>query len=190
MRAQGRIGVLAREVGGGDHELEALGVCGRCAYALVHVAAADPLGAGSYAYLVTCAIVPDGGADGVGAVAVVIAGLLGVGAAGTAAAVDGVPPVIVVVGGRAVPATILVLDSKVCPAYTSILACYYYALACVTHGPHLGRVHVYHSPFDDARDSRRIGHFVVGDLFVLDPALRAVRLDLGYVRAGRQALHE
>ena len=49
----------AVQVGGGDEELEALGVGGRGAVALVHVAAADPLRAGGHADLVARAVVAE-----------------------------------------------------------------------------------------------------------------------------------
>ena len=67
--AQRGVGVVAAEVGGRDEELEALGVSRGSAVALVHVAAADPLGAGGHADLVARAIVAGGRAGGVGAVA-------------------------------------------------------------------------------------------------------------------------
>ena len=74
VRPQGRVGVLAVQVGGRDEELEALGVGGGRAVALVHVAAADPLRAGGHADLVARAVVARRRAGGVRAVAVVVAG--------------------------------------------------------------------------------------------------------------------
>jgi hypothetical protein len=51
------IGILAVQVSGRDEELEALGVGGRSAVALIHIAAADPLRPGGYSDLVARAVV-------------------------------------------------------------------------------------------------------------------------------------
>ena len=74
-------GLFADEVGRRDEPLEALGVGRGRAVALVHVAAADPLGAGRDADLVAGAVVTRSRTGGVGAVAVVVARHDGVGTA-------------------------------------------------------------------------------------------------------------
>jgi hypothetical protein len=88
VRAHGRVGVLSRQVGGGDHELEAFRVSGGGAVALVHVAAADPLGHRGHADLVASAVIANHRPDGVRTMRVVVAGDLTIGAARAAAAVD------------------------------------------------------------------------------------------------------
>jgi hypothetical protein len=76
MRPPRRVRVLAGEVGRSDEELEALGVARRSAGPLIHVPAPDPLGTGGDADLVAHAVVSRGRPGRVGAVAVVVAGLL------------------------------------------------------------------------------------------------------------------
>src|SRR5262245_12307922 len=112
MGPQGRVRVVAREVGGGLEKLEAGHVGGGPPRALVHIAAAYPGRARSHAYLVAQVVVACRGAGGVGAVAVVAAldvdGVAaGVGDVWGDRAADPVPPVEVVVGGRAVPDAIM-----------------------------------------------------------------------------------
>src|SRR4030095_9212101 len=70
-----------------QEKFHALDVSGRCADALVHVAATDPLGPRRHSDLVGTAIVADRCAYGVGAVEVVIARLWRIVAAGVADAV-------------------------------------------------------------------------------------------------------
>jgi hypothetical protein len=57
VRAQGGVRILAVQVSGSDEELEALGVGGRGAVALVHIAAADPLRPGGHSDLVARPVV-------------------------------------------------------------------------------------------------------------------------------------
>ncbi len=113
------VGILVVEIGGGEEELIALGVGGRSAHALVHVAAADPLRRRRHPDLVAEPVVADDGAHGVGAVAVVVAGYGRVGAAAPAARVDGVVPVVVVVAGAA---AVLVDEGGVVPEIPGVLA--------------------------------------------------------------------
>ncbi len=184
-----RVGVLARQVRRRDHELEALAVAGGRAGALVHVAAGHPLRAGGDADLIAAAVGADGAAGGVRAVEVVVARLLRVVAAGVAGAVvDGVPPVVIVVGRGAVPAAILRLERVVRPAHAGVLAGDDDALAGVAQGPDGGRVHVLHAPLDGVR---AIGGVLdVGDGVGLDPALRRVRIDVADVGARGQGLDQ
>ena len=88
--------------------MHALGVPGWCAISLVHVTAANPLGAGGHTDLVTCAVIAYRCAGGVRAVEEIIARLLRIVAARIAdAVVDGIVPVEVVIGVDSVPAAIV-----------------------------------------------------------------------------------
>ncbi len=64
------------KVCGSYHELEALGVAGRCAVTLVHVAAPYPFGSWCHSYLVGSSIRAYCTPCGVRAVEVVVTGLL------------------------------------------------------------------------------------------------------------------
>ena len=123
---------------GGEEELEALQVAGRGPVPLVHVAAADPPGPGGHAHLVSRAVVAQDRPHGVGAVAVVVAGLLGVVPAGPSAAVDRVVPVVVVVRRGAVPPPVLALEGRVGPSVARVLAAHDDALPLVAQRPHVG----------------------------------------------------
>src|SRR4029450_9220857 len=81
------IGVLVVQVGRGDEPLEALRVGLGPSDVLVHVVAADPLGAGGDADLIPGAVVTRGGTGRVGAVLLVVAR----GHGGEAARVGAVP---------------------------------------------------------------------------------------------------
>src|SRR4051794_25514 len=88
--------------------------------------------------------------------AVVVAWCLQVVAAGVAhAAMDGVPPVVVVVRDRAVPTAILGLERIMTPAHTSVLIGDYDPLTRVTHRPHLRSVDALHVPLDGVGAVRR-----------------------------------
>ena len=85
-------------------KFHALDVSGRCAVALVHVTATDPLCAGRHPDLVARAVIADRGASGVGAVAIVVARERRIVTARIADAVmDGVMPVVIVIGGSVRP---------------------------------------------------------------------------------------
>ena len=106
VRAQGGVGVVAVQVGGCDEELEALCVAWReCRCPTSMLRQPIHFAPGATPIWLPAPSSPDCRAGGVRAVALVIAGgseLLAARVA--AAAVDGVVPVIVMVGGSAVPA--------------------------------------------------------------------------------------
>lgn len=142
----------------GDKPFITFAVGGRRAVAGIHVAAADPFGAGCHADGVGGAgwptwvgwveVVADHGAHGVGTVAVVVARFGGIGAAATAGDVDGIVPVVVVVGGGAVPTAILVDEGGVVPVVAGILAADDGTGAGDTSCPDVGRIDKVDVPFN------------------------------------------
>ena len=88
---------------------------------LIHISAADPFRAGRNADLITGAVVANRSAGRVGAVAVIVARRHRVRAAGAAAGVNRVVPVVVVIGDDAIPAAILGLERVMGPAHAGIL---------------------------------------------------------------------
>ena len=103
------------------HKLEALGKGAWCSEALIQGAATNPLRAGSNADLIAHPVIPQlFRAGGMRAVPVVIAGRGGVGAATAPAQVYRVMPVIIVVGGNAVPASVFGLQCVMRPAHPGI----------------------------------------------------------------------
>ena len=125
VRPERRIRVLPLEVRRGHEELEALGVGRRHSVPLIHVPAADPLRSRCDADLVHAgiAVVTRGRAGRVGSVRVVVAGRLRVRPADSAAGVNRVPPVVVVVRVRAVPASVVRPEGVVRPADSGVLVC-------------------------------------------------------------------
>ena len=90
----------------------------------------DGLRAGRDAYLVAGAVVSDHGAGGVSAVAVAIAGGGRIGA-------GGIPPVVVVIGGRPIPAAILIDQRWVIPVQTGVVTGQHDPLTGMAQGPHV-----------------------------------------------------
>lgn len=147
MRALGRIGIVARLIGGRNEELEALGVTFRCAGPAVHVAAADPLGAGSDPDLISATVVTRGGTGRVGAVSFIITWRGGVIAAGVAhGIVDRIVPVVVVIGAAAVPAAVVRFERRVVPLRAGVLVRDHDPLSGVTHRPHCRSIDVTQPP--------------------------------------------
>ena len=98
MRSQRRVGVVAGEICRCDEKLKTLGVGSWRAVSLVHVAATDPLRAGSNANLISRAVVADRGTGGVGAVSLIVTRNRAVRAAAAATGVNRIMPVKVMVG--------------------------------------------------------------------------------------------
>src|SRR5438045_3681082 len=106
-----------------QEKFHALDVSGRCAVTLVHVTAANPLCAGRHSDLVAPAVVADRCAGGVSSVEKVIARLGRVVTAGIAdAVVDGVMPIVVVVGDNSIPAAVMRFKRVMRQELTSIVA--------------------------------------------------------------------
>ena len=131
--------------------------CGRCtSTSLVHrYAAGDPLCAGRHPDLVANTVIADHSASGVAAVAVVVARLMANRCRmGRHAVMNGVMPVVIVVGGLSVPAAVVRLKRVMRPANTGIGASNNNSLAGETELPDLRRVRVIDSWFNRLRYPR------------------------------------
>jgi hypothetical protein len=90
-----------------QEEFHALDVSSRCAVALVHVTATNPLCAGGHPDLVASAVIANGSAGGVGTVEEIIARERRIRTANATAGMNGVVPIVIVIGVHAVPAAIV-----------------------------------------------------------------------------------
>ena len=127
------------------HALNASGRRGRVRWSIYHTAG-DPLCAGRHPNLVASAVVADRHASGPATMEHVVARLRRVVAARIADAVmDGVMPVVIVIGRLSVPATILRFKGVMRPANTGIGAPNNNSLAGETEVPNLRRVRVINS---------------------------------------------
>lgn len=129
--------------------LHALDVPGRRAVALVHVAAPDPLRAGCHPDLVTRAVIADRRAGSMTAVEVIIARLLRIVAARIASAVvNGIVPVIIVIGVDSVPTSVVRFERVMRPANPGVGTGNNNVLAGVPKRPNLRSMRVLNSRFD------------------------------------------
>jgi hypothetical protein len=137
-----------------QEKFHAFDVSGRCAVAHVHVTATDPLRAGRHPDLVAHPIVAYRGAGGMTAMEEVIAREWRIIAARiTDAVVDGIVPVVIVIGVCSVPAAIMRLQCVMRPALASIRAGNHNVLPGEPERPDLGCVRV-SDPRLDRRRSR------------------------------------
>jgi len=132
--------------------LHALDIPGRRAYVRVHVMATDPLCAGRHSDLVTLSVIADHGAGGMRAVSIVITRKRRIEAARIGRpVVDGIVPVIIVIGILAVPPTVMRLQSVMGPADTGVCTSDDNLLSCEALGPYLRRVRVIDAGFNGIR---------------------------------------
>ena len=198
VRPERRIRVTTREVRRRHEELEALGIGRRRSVPLIHVPAADPLRSRSDADLVRArtAVVTRGRARRVRSVRVVVAGRLRVRPADPAARVNRVPPVVVVVRVRPVPASVVRLEGVVRPADTRVLVCDHDPGAVEPERPDLWSLDLVDARFDDFRCGRRDRRDgvegVLGNcrLVRFEPVRRTVRLDHLHVGPGGKGVDQ
>ena len=116
------LGGIAADRVGGQEPVEALGVGGRRSGSVViHVPAADPFRPGRHANLVRAAVIADHGAHGVRAVPVHITRHGRIARQVSSVVVDGVMPVVIVIGRQPIPAAVLVFQRRVIPVVAGIL---------------------------------------------------------------------
>ena len=128
----------------------ALEVSGRCAVTLVHVTATDPLRSGRHADLVAHAVIANCGAYRMRAMTNVVARKRRIVAAWIAdAVVDGIMPVVIVIGRDSVPAAVVRLQRVMRPALAGISAANRNSLTPEAQRPHIRCVRV-----SDARLNR------------------------------------
>ena len=143
VRRFGRVGVATADPGRRKEPLHALDVSGGSAVARVHVAATDPLCAGGHPNLVTYAVVTDRCAGGVRAVEEIIARECRIVPARVADAImNGVVPVVIVVGNYSIPATVVRFKRIMRPAHARVCAGNDNLLPGETQRPDLGGVRV------------------------------------------------
>jgi len=143
----------------GEEPFEALRVSRRRTDTDIHVAATNELGLRSHADLISPTIVADGRADGVSAMAAIIARHKGIWPAGAAARVDAVVPVEIMVGNDAIPTAVMRLEGVMRPPNTGVCPTHYDALAEEAFRPYRRRVGVIDAGLDrcwGVRLSRRV----------------------------------
>ena len=124
----------------------------RCAVSLVHVTTTDPLRSGRHSDLIAHAVIANRRPDGMRAVANVVARKRRIIAAGISnAVVDGIVPVVIVIGRDSVPAPVVRLQRVVRPTLTSICAADRNSLARESQCPHIRCVGVTNVRFNRRR---------------------------------------
>lgn len=119
-------------------ELHALDIPGRCAIALVHVAATNPFRAGRHTYLIPLSVVADGSAGSMGSMEVIVARLLRIVSARVPdTVVNGIVPVVIMIRVHPVPTAVVGLQRIMRPALASVRAGNDNVLPGVTEGPDL-----------------------------------------------------
>ena len=111
--------------------------------------ATDPLCAGRHPDLVTLSVIADHGAGGMRPVRLVITGKRRIEAArigGTV--VNGIVPVIIVIGVLTIPTAVMRLKRVMRPANAGIRARYNNILPCKTQCPYLGRMRIIDARFN------------------------------------------
>ena len=133
----------------------ALEVSGRCAVALIHVTTSDPFREGRHPNLITHAVIANCSPDRMRAMTKVVARKRRIIAARISnAVVNGVMPVVVVIGCDSIPAAVLRLQRVVCPTLTSICAANCNSLASESQRPDIRRVRVGDVRFNRLRSLR------------------------------------
>src|SRR5205814_10578882 len=126
-----------------EKKLHALDVSRRCDDARIHVAATDTLRAGRHADSIAGAVIADRDPDRVRAVTGIVARKRRIVAAKiTGAVMDGIMPVVIMVGGHPVPAAVMRLDGVMGPAKTGVRSRDHNSLAGVAKRPHFRRMRV------------------------------------------------
>ena len=158
----GGVGVAAADLGRRQEPFHTLDVSGWCTSVGVHVTATDPLCTGRHPNLVTRAIISDHRARGVAAMGKIIARERRIVPAGVPnAIVDGVMPVVIVIGVYSVPAAVVRFECVMRPAHTGVRAGYDNALPRESQPPDVRRVRVSNSRLDrlwSLRLRRRLSH--------------------------------
>ena len=121
----------------------ALEISGRCAVTLIHVTTTDPFRFWRHANLVTRAVIANCRTDRMRAMTKVVARKRRIIAAGISnAVVNGVMPVVIVIGCDSIPATVMRLQRVMCPTLTGISAADCNSLASESQRPDIRRVRV------------------------------------------------
>ncbi len=148
VRRFGGVGITAADPRGGQEPLHALDVSGRCAVALIHVAATNPLCTGRHTDLVTRAVITDHRTGGVRTMSAIIAWERRVRTANATASMYRVVPIVIMIGNHAVPTTVMRLKRVMRPAHACVGTRHHNVLSGKTQCPYLGSVHVIDAGFN------------------------------------------
>lgn len=133
----------------------ALDVSRRRAVTLVHIAATDPLCTGCHPNLVTGSVVTSGGPDRVSAVPVIVAGERRIVAARVAhTIVNGIVPIVIVIGSDSVPAAIVRFERVMRPTNARVSAGHGNPLPSKAQRPYVRCTCVSNTRFDRRRPLR------------------------------------
>ena len=191
MRTKRRIRVVSGQIGRRNHELKTLCVTGGRPEALIHVAATDPLGSRSDPDLVPRPVVSHDCASRVSPMPTIVTGLLRVGSANTAAGMNGVVPVEIVICDDSIPPTVSRLQRCMSPARSCIEITHDNSPPLESHSPNRWRINVCDPPFDGTRRKGPCGgNRKTRDIIVLDPAHWSIRVNASDIRSGRQCLNQ
>jgi hypothetical protein len=138
-------------------KLHALDVGGRCAVALVHVTATDPLRARRHPDLVCAAIVADRCAKGMAAMEEIVTRFRRVRAANATTGMNAVVPVKIVIRVDSIPTAIMRLKRVMRPADTGIRAGNDNCFSSEPERPHIRCVRVFDARLDHRRHSGNAG---------------------------------
>ena len=154
VRRLGRIAVARRTIDRvrRKEELHALDVSGWCAVPLVHVTATNPLRSRRHSDLVASAVITDCSARGVRTMKEIVAWERRIVTAripGTV--VNGIVPIVIVIGRDSVPAAIVWFERVMCPANAGICTGNNDVLPCESEGPYLRCVRIVNPGLDRCR---------------------------------------
>ena len=149
----GRVAFVRRAIQriGREEKFHALHICGRCAVALVHVTASNPLCAGRHPDLVGAAIVTDRCARSMAAMKEIVTRLWRIRAANAATGMNAVMPAKIVIRVDSVPAAVMRFERVVRPANTGIRAGNDNSLPSEPKRPDIRRVRVSNARLDRRR---------------------------------------
>src|SRR6266542_534292 len=155
VRCLGRVALPAAYRVRRKEPFHTLDVSGGCAHPVVHVAATNPLCPRRHSDLVASPVITDRCAGGMRAVEVIIARKRRIITAGIShAVVDGVMPIVIVIGHCSVPAAVVRFKRVMRPANTSIGTRYHNILPVESERPDIRRVRVTDARFDRLRSPR------------------------------------
>src|SRR5207244_6826065 len=119
----------------------AFDVSGRCAIPPVHVTAANPPGARRHSDLIAHAVIANRSAYGMSAMPVVVAGERRIVTARvTDAVVNGIMPIVIVIGVLSVPAAVVRFERVMGPALARISSSHRNSLTSKSQRPHIRRM--------------------------------------------------
>src|SRR6185436_12734129 len=102
--------------------------------------------------------------------------------------VDRIVPVVIMISGGSIPATVMWFQRIVRPAHAGVLVAYYDSLPGEAQGPNWGSVHILHTPLDDRRFTRRDAK--VRNRWIFDPTSGSIGIHARHVRTSSEGLYQ